>query len=1172
MSLFNYSKQKKKLIIQALVASFAVAFVFAAILPKVFADTAYYFPERVVELDGTNDGSVTIDLNTPIADEIFSIEGNFQTSDGAGNFTLTALTPAGGITPSSNVVSDGRILWQDSTWENPLVLGAREAMWSATYTVDKNTPAGGYLLCLTGTRISSISNDYRTPNYGSLCASITVSRNDTPAVKPSQVVTFRDSSGNPVTGLTQWYGDSDIEITKEVTTGDGVITEYHPDDDGTGRVAYTVSDSNMVGFGEPGSVEICAWVEETENYAATRACYTVEVTKRPISITGATITDKTYDGTTDAEVTAVTFSDLGNGASPTYIARGEFGTADAGVDKAIRVDVTLTDEALDHYTLSPSYLNTTKTILPFNLSVDGVSFVSGVDEYTYDPDGVEPEIRVEANTHGGTSVLVEGEDFEVEYVNNTATGRAQALVTGIRNYTTGSLPIVLPFTINPKGIINENVSAPSSIVEGRILAPEDVSVNVDGHTLTRCDNDGDPDCDYVLSITGDNDGVVGHTVHVAVNGRNNYSGAGVVDVNIVAKLPQTVTIADVTNTTVDRSYGDANFTYTATSDGDGGITYSSTAEAVVTVDRNTGEVSIVGVGDAAIVATAAETDTYAEGSAKYTVHVDKKVITVTNATVANKTFDNTPVATVSDVTLSEGSLVYNTDFTATGLFNDVSPAVRDVEVIVALTSDAYKNYCFMNGSSCLQNTRYSAVGTIMPFTLGADNAEASLAENTFVYDGSEKCPAATVRVDLSGSGTKDVVLSAGTDYDVVCDNNVNVGSNATATIVGKGNYNGSLGNLTFSITPASVESVTVTAPSQDYTGEALEPVPTVTGLVNGEEVTFTTDDYYIIDHSDFINAGDYTFGVASGYSSNYYIPITNGTFTINKAASGTPAEAGQNLKIEAGKTLAELGDLSEGFAWSDGSTVVSEGSHDYDATYTKNGDTANYLTENVSVIVYGLKRIQITTAEVNGGGVTTPGASALEGDELTWTITPDEGYELWRLWVNEDNRTSEVSDGRFTMTAGTEDIMAIIYFRRVYQFIDGMGQTHIRGVDGVAVFEADADYELFEDGGRVYVDGELLDEANYRTWSGSTMIELATEYLDSLELGEHTLELEFGDGGIARTTFTVADPKSEEEPDAADTGVFTSVGGGAVATGISMVVIASIVGAVLVMTKKNKEA
>ena len=86
------------------------------------------------------------------------------------------------------------------------------------------------------------------------------------------------------------------------------------------------------------------------------------------------------------------------------------------------------------------------------------------------------------------------------------------------------------------------------------------------------------------------------------------------------------------------------------------------------------------------------------------------------------------------------------------------------------------------------------------------------------------------------------------------------------------------------------------------------------------------------------------------------------------------------------------------------------------------------------------------------------------------------------------------------------------------------------------------------------------------------MIELATEYLDSLELGEHTLELEFGDGGIARTTFTVADPKSEEEPDAADTGVFTSVGGGAVATGISMVVIASIVGAVLVMTKKNKEA
>ena len=552
--------------------------------------------------------------------------------------------------------------------------------------------------------------------------------------------------------------------------------------------------------------------------------------------------------------------------------------------------------------------------------------------------------------------------------------------------------------------------------------------------------------------------------------------------------------------------------------------------------------------------------------------INKKVITVTDATVADKIFDNTPVATVSDVTLSEGSLVYGTDFTATGLFNDVTPAIRNVNVMVALTSDAYAHYCFMYESSCIQNTSYSTIGTILPFTLSNDNAVVELTEDTFVYNGSEQCPAANVRVDLSGNSVKDVVLSAGTDYDVVCDNNVNVGTGATATITGKGNYTGSLEGLTFSITPVTVENVVVTAASQDYTGEPLEPALTVTGTVNGESKTFTTDDYEVVAHEDFVNAGDYIVTINAKDGSNYNIPATSGTFTINKASSGTPAEAGQNLKIETGKTLAELGDLSEGFAWADGSTVVSEGAHEYAATYTKNGDTANYTTDNVSVSVYGLKRIEIATAVFAGGEVTTPGASALEGDEITWTITPNEGYELWRFSVNEEEKTDEVSGGRFTMTAGTEDIMAIVYFRRVYQFVDGMGQKHIRGVDGAAVFEVDADYELFEDGGRVYVDGEQLSEEYYRTWSGSTMIELSAEYLGSLEPGEHTLELAFNDGGVARTTFVIADPEvpEEESPAAADTGVFTGADGGAVVTGASIVAAISLIGVAFGVKSRKK--
>lgn len=1168
MSLLNYTKQKKKLIIEALFASFVVAFVLAAILPKVFAVTAYYFPDLAVELDGTSDESVTISLNSPIEDNLFSIQGTFDTADTGGNFTLTSLNPAAGMVPSSNEVVDGVILWQVS-YASPFAIGERASMWTATYDVDKDTPAGDYSLCLKGTRISSESNDYDTPSYGNLCAKVTVTRNDAPAVKPAQVVTFRDGEGNPITEVTKYYGDDDFTITKEVTTGDGTISDYHPDDDGSGAIAHTIPGGDLVGVGVPGDVDICAWVEETANYAATRACYTVHVLKRPLDIIGATVASKTYDGTTDATVTSVAFEDRSL-ARDEYDVSATFDGADAGENVAVHATVTLAGGAEDYYVLNSQNFNTTASIAPFVLTAENAELLGGTT-YGYNSDGVEPEVRVTASVHGGVSTLVEGTDYGVSYSDNQAVGTGHVAITGLGNFTTGENPLILDFTITAKGINNSNLVAPSSLVEGRILTPNDVSVNVDGQNLVRCESAGDPDCDYTLEISGENDGVVGHSVHVAVNACNNYDGVAVADINIVAKLEQTVTIADVTNATINKTYGDADFTYTATSNGDGGISYRSTNEAVATVDNN-GKVDVVGVGDADIIATAAETDTYAEGSAKYTVSVAKKVITVTDATVSNKVYDGTPVATVTSVALSEGSLVYNTDYTATALFNDVDVAIRSIEVMVALTDDQFVNYCFMHESSCVKNTSYSATAAITPFTLGADNATADLTANSFVYNGSGKTPGATVKVDLDGDGIKETTLTSETDYDMSYENNVNRGT-GSATVSGKGNYAGSLTGLTFEIISAPVENVVVTAPSQDYTGEALEPVPTVTGEVAGSSMTFNADDYYVISHDDFKNAGSYTFSVKSVDGGNYYFDSTDGAFTINSIASSNPPEMTAGLKIAAGSTLAELGERSAGFVWANPDQVLNAGAQAFSATYTQNNDSTNYTPITVDVPVYGLKRLSVVTAIMGEGGeVTNPGDLAVEEDELTWTIAPDEGYELKRFVVNLEDKTGEVSGGSFTMTAGTDDISVIVEFRRTYNVIRGAGQTHIRGVDGTVEFEIDVEYELFEDDGEVYVDGELVDPENYDSRSGSTIIALSEDYLNSLTIGEHTLAVRFADDGIARATFTIADPEAEEDnPAAANTGVFTGVVGGAVATSASVIVVGALAGAMILAKKNRKE-
>jgi len=77
-----------------------------------------------------------------------------------------------------------------------------------------------------------------------------------------------------------------------------------------------------------------------------------------------------------------------------------------------------------------------------------------------------------------------------------------------------------------------------------------------------------------------------------------------------------------------KTYGDPRFGKSAELKvGDGAITYTSSNEAVAIVDE-TGGITIVGVGETVITATAAETADFAEAKASYTLTVNKKALEV----------------------------------------------------------------------------------------------------------------------------------------------------------------------------------------------------------------------------------------------------------------------------------------------------------------------------------------------------------------------------------------------------------------------------------------------------------------------------------------------------------------------------------------------------------------
>ena len=106
-----------------------------------------------------------------------------------------------------------------------------------------------------------------------------------------------------------------------------------------------------------------------------------------------------------------------------------------------------------------------------------------------------------------------------------------------------------------------------------------------------------------------------------------------------------------------------------------------------------------------------------------------------------------------------------------------------------------------------------------------------------------------------------------------------------------------------------------------------------------------------------------------------------------------------------------------------------------------------------------------------------------------------------------------------------------------YEFSEGAGQKYILGEDDTATFRVDADFNLFENGGAVYVDDELVPASKYTAESGSTKITFTKDYMNSLSVGTHNLKVVFNNGGTAETTFTIAE-KTSSNPQTGDNIMF----------------------------------
>ena len=166
----------------------------------------------------------------------------------------------------------------------------------------------------------------------------------------------------------------------------------------------------------------------------------------------------------------------------------------------------------------------------------------------------------------------------------------------------------------------------------------------------------------------------------------------------------------VTNGTINKTYGDENFTLTVELQKDDSpispdslVTFTSNNEDVVTVAQN-GEVTITGSGTAVITASVAEKggdDGYAAASGTVTVSVAQKPISVDDSTVKLNghsspytwPYDGHASVTV-DAELTQADIVGSddVDVTATGTLSNANAGNRSVTLSYELTGDRAMHY------------------------------------------------------------------------------------------------------------------------------------------------------------------------------------------------------------------------------------------------------------------------------------------------------------------------------------------------------------------------------------------------------------------------------------------------------------------------------------------------
>ena len=695
------------------------------------------------------------------------------------------------------------------------------------------------------------------------------------------------------------------------------------------------------------------------------------------------------------------------------------------------------------------------------------------------------DTKIENNTIGKITITnADGVDVTDCYSNKVKAAGKLTVNKKDSKITVTSEDASKPYDGNP--LTNHN-----KIVTGETVAGDEVVVEFTGSQTFA----GTSDNKFTVNVMrGSEDVTDNYTFGTHTFGKLTVTSAEqpLAIANQYVKVNGSILLSDLEHL-VTGNVGNIDFTIKS---GDA-LTYDATNEKYVAGDT---------IGDVVMTVTAAKMDLggdttpeWKETTKDFTIHVVNKTDVNISGLSNNETFtyDGNPKMPTGTISVNAGTV-----------------NVSDLEVLYKGTgsttyssTEAPTNAGTYTVTYKFPDTNANYTGTFsVVFTIKKVQLEkVTLVKDTFEYTGSDITP-------TLNNVNSNIEVTGNTTAKNVSNNTI------TAKIKDKANYewkDGSNSDLTI--------NWSITQATPDYT------VPTGLTGVRGETLkdVLLPDRFTWNDASTVLTAGTHTYKATyTPVDTTNYKTITDIDIEVNvkdKFDVKTSVDGGNGTITTSKIGVVEGTKVEITFTPDAGYMIDKVLVNTVETTIT--GNKIELTVNEAKEVVVSYKKIPftVTVKDVDGATITPNGAVAVSyGETQEFTITANSGYKLVKVLVDGTDKTADMVGDTLKLTNITSNInLEVVVEKIVYEVTEGANQNYTITKNNEAKFKINADFRLFDDG-KVYVDNELVDPKNYTAESGSTIITLKKEFVDTLSVGEHTLKVLFNDGGEAITTFNVA--------------------------------------------------